>query len=156
MNTACVEHNYFCPWDSRATIISNLASLRSVGVKTIIGTDAGIPLCHFERYVDGLTVMADAGYTPREVIASATSIAASVCGLADETGKIAPGLCADLAAFKGNPLDNVQAFEFPTFVMARGREHKLSPIKPVSEEAANTAAGSLARLRKGAGLPEEF
>jgi hypothetical protein len=47
----------------------------------IVGTDAGIPLCHFERYADGLTVLADAGYTRREIIASATDIVDSVTRL---------------------------------------------------------------------------
>lgn len=57
MNTACVQHNYFCPWDSRVAIVANLTSLRKAGVTMVVGTDAGIPLCHFERYVDGLTVL---------------------------------------------------------------------------------------------------
>ena len=122
----------------------------------IVGTDSGIPLCHFERYVDGLTVLVDAGYTTREIIASATDVAAAVCGLGDETGKIHPGMAADLAAFEGNPLEQIEDFGSPTFVMARGREHKLTPIAPVEEGAAAAAAEVVARLRKGAGLPVAF
>ena len=76
-------------------------------MKIIVGTDAGIPLCHFERYADGITVLADAGYTPREIIASATDIAAGVWELSDETGKLHPGLAADLVAFNANPLKDV-------------------------------------------------
>lgn len=156
MNTACVEHNYFCPWDSRKAIVSNLTALRDVGVKIIVGTDAGIPLCFFERYADGLTVLADAGYTTREIIAAATDVAASVCGLSKETGKIAPGLAADMAAFEGNPLEDVQAFFEPRFVMARGREHKLTPIAKLGEGAGAEAAATVARLRKGAGMTAEL
>jgi len=99
----------------------------------IVGTDAGIPLCHFERYADGLTVLADARYTPREIIASATVVAAGVCGLDDETGKLHPGLAADLVAFKGNPLKYFQAFGKPASVMTTGKEHILTPIAPVVE-----------------------
>ena len=156
MNTACVSHNYFCPWDNRAAIVSNLSSLRKAGVKMIVGTDAGIPLCHFERYVDGLTVLHDAGYTPREIIASATSLPASICGLASETGKIAPGMAADLAAFEGNPLESVEAFGKPVFVMARGKEHLLTPIAEVIESAAVEVVKIVERLRSGAGLPLAF
>jgi cytosine/adenosine deaminase-related metal-dependent hydrolase len=156
MNTACVEHNYFCPWDSRQAIVSNLTSLRRAGVKMIVGTDAGIPLCHFERYADGLTVLADAGYTNREIIASATDIAAGVCGLSEETGKLHPGMVADMVALGGNPLEDIHAFERPVFVMARGKEHKLTPIAPVADGATAAAKEIAERLRKGAGLPPEF
>ena len=156
MNTACVEHNYFCPWDSRQAIVSNLTSLRQTGVKMIVGTDAGIPLCHFERYADGLTVLADAGYTNREIIASATDIAASVCGLSSETGKLHSGMAADLVGFEGNPLEDIHAFSKPVFVMARGKEHKLTPIAPVADGAMATAKEIAERLRKGAGLPAQF
>lgn len=155
MNTACVEHNYFCPWDSRKAIVSNLTQLRDAGVKMIVGTDAGIPLCRFERYHDGLTVLADAGYTVREIIASATSIPAAVCGLTEETGKIAPGFSADLAAFQGDVLgkDGVLAFGRPKLVMARGRVHELQEIAEVGD-VAKEAQDTVRKLRKGAGLPD--
>ena len=157
MNTACVEHNYFCPWDSRKAIVSNLTQLRDAGVKMIVGTDAGIPLCRFERYYDGLTVLSDAGYTVREIIASATSLAASVCGLEKETGRIAPGLAADLVAFEGDVLgkDGLLAFGKPRFVMARGQVHQLHEIAEVGD-VAKAAQDTVRRLRKGAGMPDIF
>ena len=74
-------------------------------------------LCNFERYADGLSVLVDAGYTLREIIASATYKAAEVCRIDKETGRLYAGMAADLAAFEGNPLDNVQAFFKPRFVM---------------------------------------
>lgn len=150
-----MEQNYFCPWDSREAIVSNLTQLRSAGVKMIVGTDAGIPLCRFERYSDGLTVLSDAGYTVREIIASATSLAASVCGLENETGKIVPGLAADLVAFEGDALgnDGVLAFGKPKFVMARGNVHKLQEITEIGD-VAKKAQDTLRKLRKGAGLPD--
>lgn len=156
MNTACVSHNYFCPWDNRTAIVSNLTSLRSAGVTMIVGTDAGIPLCHFERYVDGLTVLRDAGYTCREIIASATSIAAEACGLEKETGRLSKGMAADLIAVPGNPLEDIESLGSPSFVMARGREHELTPIQPLIESHAVEAVKIAERLRKGAGLPIAF
>jgi imidazolonepropionase-like amidohydrolase len=156
MNTACVDHNYFCPWDNRAAVVGNLTSLRQAGVRMIVGTDAGIPLCHFERYVDGLTVLRDAGYSTREILASATETAAEVCGLAGETGAIRRGLAADLLAVGGNPLERIEDCARVVFVMARGREHVPTPIAAVSESAALEAVGIAERLRKGAGLPVEF
>ncbi|ESK86035.1 amidohydrolase [Moniliophthora roreri MCA 2997] len=153
MNTACLEKDYFCPWDAREHVIGNLSRLRESGVKMIVGTDNGIGLCHFERYADGLSALVDAGYTLREIISSATSIAAEVCGLAHETGKLLPNMAADLAAFAGNPLEDVQAFYKPRFVMARGREHRnLRPIPPPADNSA-MAAYIQRTLRAGAGLP---
>ncbi|KAK1232524.1 hypothetical protein PQX77_004332 [Marasmius sp. AFHP31] len=110
-----------------------------------------IGLCNFERYADGLSVLTEAGYTLREIIASSTSTAAEVCGLAHETGKLLPGMAADLAAFEGNPLENIQAFFKPRFVMARGREHKLSPIPPPQDNSA-MAAHIQRTLRSWAGF----
>lgn len=95
-----------------------------MGIRIMVETDAGIGFCPFERYADGLTVLADAGYTPREIIAAATDMAAKECGLSEETGKLEPGYAADLAAFSGNPLQDIRAFAEPRFVMAGGREHK--------------------------------
>ncbi|KAK7043869.1 hypothetical protein VNI00_008035 [Paramarasmius palmivorus] len=151
MNTACLEKDYFCPWDAREHVIGNLSRLRETGAKMIVGTDNGIGLCHFERYADGLSALVDAGYTLREIISSATCVAAEVCGLANETGKLLPNMAADLAAFGGNPLDDVQAFYRPRFVMARGREHNLTPIPPPADNSA-MAAHIQRTLRAGAGL----
>ncbi|KAL0576088.1 hypothetical protein V5O48_005887 [Marasmius crinis-equi] len=151
MNTACLKKDYFCPWDAREQVVGNLSRLRQAGAKMIVGTDNGIGLCNFERYGDGLSVLVDAGYTLREIIASATSQAAEVLRLDNETGRLLPGMAADLAAFEGNPLDNVQAFLKPRFVMARGREHKLNPIPPPQDNSA-MAAYIQRTLRSWAGL----
>lgn len=128
MNTACVESDYFCPWDRRNVVVSNLLLLRESGVRIIVGTDAGIGFCPFERYADGLTVLADAGYTPREIIAAATTVAAKECNLDTECGKIEPGF-----AFVGNPLEDIKCIAKPCFVMAAGRRHDLTSTAPVGD-----------------------
>lgn len=154
MNTACTRECYFCPWDAREMVLSNLSSLREAGAKMIVGTDAGIGLCHFERYADGLFVLQEAGYTPRQIIWSATEGAAEACGIGAVTGKLEVGRSADLVAFKGNPLEHIEAFTEPTFVMAQGRKHKLTPIAPFGDRKAEIDAIWKA-LRNGAGLAAE-
>jgi imidazolonepropionase-like amidohydrolase len=57
MNTACIHENYFCPWDAREAVLNVLGSLREAGVNIVVGTDAGIGHCYFERYADGLFAM---------------------------------------------------------------------------------------------------
>lgn len=58
--------------------------------------------------------------------------------------------------FKGNPLKDAQAFGKPTFVMARGKEHKLAPIALVVEGAVTAAIEIVERLRKGDGVTPAF
>lgn len=55
-------------------ILANLSALREEGARLLVGTDAGIGLCRFERYCDGLFVLQDAGYTAREIIQGATDV----------------------------------------------------------------------------------
>lgn len=152
MNTACIEHDYFCPWDVREVVLANLSRMREIGVKLLVGTDAGIGLCPFERYADGIIALGDAGYTAREIIQGATENAAAACGLSDETGWLEAGLAADLAAFAGNPLESLEAFGKPCFVMARGREHVLTPIAPIPEHVSEIKHEIFRTLRKGAGV----
>lgn len=116
--------------------------------------DRRLGLCPFERYADGLTCLRDSGYSPQEILTGATIMAASVCGLSSVTGRIASGFEADLVAFEGNPLEDIEDVGKPRFVMASGKEHALRPIAPVGDEVSEMAALSLRLLRKGAGLPE--
>lgn len=60
-------------------VLANLASLREAGARLLVGTDAGIGLCRFERYADGLEVLKTAGYTEREIINGATDVSWDVC-----------------------------------------------------------------------------
>jgi imidazolonepropionase-like amidohydrolase len=151
MNTACTHDNYFCPWDAREAVIGNLAAMRKAGIKVVVGTDAGIGHCRFERYHDGLCAMADAGFTNREIIASATDKAAEVCRLQGLTGKLEVGLEADLAAFAGNPLEDIRAFTRPRFVMARGAEYQQQPIAPL-EDLTEIKVRIIELLRTSAGV----
>jgi imidazolonepropionase-like amidohydrolase len=71
MNTACLADPYFCPWDERDALLANLRGMLAARVKLGAGTDAGTGLVPFENYADGLDVLADAGMSPREVLAAA-------------------------------------------------------------------------------------
>ncbi|MGI8312771.1 amidohydrolase family protein [Saccharopolyspora hattusasensis] len=125
MNTACTTEHYMCPWDERDAVVGNLRRLIALGAIIAAGTDAGIPMVHFERYVDCLDTFIDAGMSPRQAIASATEVAARVCRLEDVTGRLRPGLSADLIAVDGDPTQNIAALENPRFVMASGRPHEV-------------------------------
>ena len=101
------------------TIGKAVASAKRLGVPIVFGTDAGV----FEhgRNAEELQLMVDAGLTPREAVASATTSAAKALDMENEIGRIAVGYSADLIAFDGNPLDDVRVLEKIDWVMVRGR-----------------------------------
>ncbi|MEH6662414.1 MAG: amidohydrolase family protein [Parasphingorhabdus sp.] len=92
---------------------------KKLGVPIGFGTDAGV--YNHGRNAEELQLMVDAGLTPREAVATATTIAAKTLNMENEIGRIAVGYSADLIAFDGNPLDNVRALEKVDWVMVRGR-----------------------------------
>jgi len=92
------------------------------GVTIAFGTDSGVSAHgdnarEFELYVE-------AGLTPMEALRTATITAARHLGLEDETGRIAPGLSADIIALDADPLADISAVWQVGFVMARGAVHK--------------------------------
>lgn len=128
MNSACMSHDYFCPWGERESVVGNIRRLHEMGAQIIAGTDAGIGFVHFERFADGLSVLSDAGLSPRDIIATATSNAASACGLGDTVGTLEVGKRADLIAVQGDPTADFEALRDVRFVMANGRRYEPRPI----------------------------
>jgi imidazolonepropionase-like amidohydrolase len=91
------------------------------GVTIAAGTDAGTPLNTHGTIVPELALMVAAGMTPSEAIRAATSVAARVIGLEADTGRVAPGLAADLLAVEGDPSVDVKALDAVRLVIADGR-----------------------------------
>lgn len=88
------------------------------GITIAFGTDSGVSAHgdnarEFELYVE-------AGMTPMEAIASATTIGARHVRLEEEIGRIAPGFSADIVAVDGDPLADISELTDVDFVMARG------------------------------------
>ena len=92
-----------------------------LGVPIAAGTDAGTPLNGHGSMVPELELMVKAGLAPLAAIHAATAAAAHALGLEHETGRVAPGLAADLLAVAGNPAERIGALDEVRLVMAQGR-----------------------------------
>ncbi len=98
---------------------NNVRLARRLNVPVAFGTDAGV-------FAHGLNaqefqLLIDAGMTPREAVASATTVAARALGMENEIGRIAVGYSADIIAVDGDPLSDVRILEAVRWVMVRGR-----------------------------------
>ncbi|MBT2212484.1 MULTISPECIES: amidohydrolase family protein [Actinomadura] len=93
------------------------------GVRLVAGTDAGITGVQVEEYAEGLRWLGRAGLPADAVIAMATSVAADALDLGGRTGRLRPGLDADLIVVDGDPLADLSVLRHPRLVVARGRFH---------------------------------
>jgi imidazolonepropionase-like amidohydrolase len=91
-------------FDASRTMI---AEARRRGVRIALGSDAAHRFPHVPSAVVELEYLEALGYPPLEVVRAATETAAAAVGRGDRTGRIAPGLAADLLVVDGNPAEGV-------------------------------------------------
>ena len=60
--------------------------------------------------------------TPERTLRASTADAATALGLQSVTGRLKPGLAADILLVHGKPLENLAALKEPAAVWARGRD----------------------------------
>ncbi|MEV4185030.1 amidohydrolase family protein [Streptosporangium canum] len=105
---------------SSANAVGALRALRRAGVPLLAGTDATpFAPAHGAGMHRELHLLAEAGLSPREALAAATSLPARHFGLSDR-GRIAPGLRADLVLVEGDPTRDITAIAAITDVWRRG------------------------------------
>jgi len=88
------------------------------GVTICNGSDAGV-FTHGDN-VRELELMREYGMKHHDVLMSATSVTAKALGIADQVGRLAPGLRADIIAVAGDPLGDLSALRRVRFVMKDG------------------------------------
>jgi len=107
------------------SIARKRASLRAAldaGVTICNGSDAGV-YAHGDNARE-LELLVAWGMSPTAALRSATSIDASVLHMADQIGRVAPGLKADLIAVAGDPTHEIGALRHVTLVMKDGVIYK--------------------------------
>ncbi|MCI0434217.1 MAG: amidohydrolase family protein, partial [Gemmatimonadetes bacterium] len=94
---------------------------RAAGVKIVAATDTGYGPESTTRLSHELEELVAAGMTPLDALQSATTRAAELFGIANRTGRIAPGFEADLIVLERNPLDDIVAVQDVLMVITNGR-----------------------------------
>ena len=93
---------------------------RAAGVTVAFGTDSGVT--DHGRNAEEFALLEDkCGMSPREALASATTVAAKVLGMEGQIGRIAPGYSADIIAVDGDPTQDARVLEKVDWVMSQGR-----------------------------------
>src|SRR5262245_2768431 len=100
---------------------AQLARMHEYGVGIVSGLDAGVtpPKPHGDLW-RAVVPLLDAGFTRAQALATATAAAADDCGLAATTGRLAPGLAADLLVVAGDLSADLSALARPEAVWMRG------------------------------------
>jgi imidazolonepropionase-like amidohydrolase len=92
-----------------AVATETVRQLRAAKVPILAGTDAPNPGTTYGASLHReIELLVEAGLSPKEALAAATSVPAARFGLADR-GRIAPGLRADLLLVKGDPTTDITA-----------------------------------------------
>jgi len=94
--------------------------LKHKDLKIVYGTDA-VAGAHGRNAEEFIVRVRDGGQDPMAALISATSLSAESLGLGNVVGTIAAGMQADIVAFDGNPLTDVNAAHRVVFVMKAGK-----------------------------------
>lgn len=103
-------------------LLDHVRALYAAGVTLVSGSDAGInPVKRHGVLPEAVISLVECGVPADVALASATSLAARACGLADRTGRLRAGLEADLLIVDGDPSVEITALRDVRTVVSRGR-----------------------------------
>lgn len=107
-------------WEDR---LDQVRDLHRAGVTFLSGSDSGIsPGKPHGVMAEAVSDLMECGVPAEVALASAGSVAAKACGLADQTGRLRAGLDADLLIVEGDPMLDMTALRNVRAVVSRGRE----------------------------------
>jgi imidazolonepropionase-like amidohydrolase len=99
--------------------IAQLRAYTMAGGQILFGTDVGFMTDYdpTEEYL----AMARAGMTFKQILKSLTTAPAERFGMSRRTGRIAPGMNADIVVLAGDPAQDVKAFSNVRYTLRKGR-----------------------------------
>ncbi|MFK4118913.1 amidohydrolase family protein [Streptomyces longwoodensis] len=97
------------------------ARMHRAGVRLVSGADSGINSGKPHGVLPAAVAqLAEGGVPADAALATATSLAADACGLADRKGRVRRGFDADLLLVGGDPFTDLAALSRPVAVLAAG------------------------------------
>jgi imidazolonepropionase-like amidohydrolase len=106
---------------AQVTRLQTLKRARARGVRIVSGVDAGAaPVKRHGVISLALMALVDGGFSIADAVATATSVAAQACGVADLTGRLAPGLAADVLVIDGDLEHDIRSLKRPAHLLMRG------------------------------------
>ncbi len=106
--------------EQKARIFKHFIKLVELGMRPVVGTDAGVTLTTFDETWFELELMVKAGLSPLDALKAATINGAKCLEMEDAIGKIDIGYSADLIAVTENPLKNISTLKNVEWVMHEG------------------------------------
>ena len=91
------------------------------GVRIVFGTDSATLYNPIGDFSTEMELMVKAGMTPLEVLRSATSTAANICGILESVGTLDTSKEADILVVAGDPTRDIAALNTPNAVYRRGQ-----------------------------------
>lgn len=117
--------------DLETAVSARLEVLRRAhahGIRLVTGVDAGAaPPKPHGIVALALAALTQGGFGVVDAVASATAVAARSCGLAEVTGRLEPGLAADILLVDGDLERDITALQRPVEVLIRGNSLTPTP-----------------------------
>lgn len=110
-----------------------VSAMHAAGVRIVSGSDSGINAAKPHGLLPlSVAALVEGGIETAAALASATSLAAQACGVADSSGRLHAGYAADVLVVEGDVIDDITALERPTAVFAAGHKvwHPPPPHQP--------------------------
>ena len=115
------------PMDLLTAATESARKAHAAGVPLLFGSDVPVP--PLDGTAQEFLLLAAAGLSPAEVVATTTTNAAKALGMEAQLGTLAPGKFADAVAFATNPLKDLKALASPVFVMQEGKVVRNDAVK---------------------------
>ena len=107
----------------------NLNEMHDLGIRFTNGLDMGMPHgTHDRSAANAWSMVENLGWDTWSALRMATADTAEALGIDDQVGSIAPGKVADIAAFNGDPAENIREMDRASTVIQNGNIIKLRDV----------------------------